>query len=155
MKLQKAFVRNDNTAVIKCPKCRKAKSIAAEQYKKHTKSFKVRCTCKHVFNVKFEFRKTYRKETYLIGSYSNKSLPGPQVSMIVRNISLTGLGFDIHGKHSIEKGHVLQVEFRLDTASQDLIQEEVIVKLVKANFLGCEFTETKALNKALGFYLLP
>jgi hypothetical protein len=155
MKFQKAFVRQDNSVVIKCPACLKAKIISAAKFKDRSKSIKVRCSCQAIFTVFFEFRRTYRKATNLAGSYVNLSLSKERHNMTVQNISLTGLGFNTEGKHKIEKGHELEVRFLLEESSDAIINERVIVRLVEEKFIGCEFLAQGTFNKSLGFYLLP
>ncbi len=155
MKPQKAFVRQDNSTVIKCPNCLKAHIISAARLQGQSKTIKVKCSCKSVFPVFFEFRKSYRKQTNLRGTYINLSINNQCLDMIVKNVSLTGLGFNTIGKHRLQKGHELEVQFAVDVPLDTLINEQVVVKTVEGNFIGCEFTENKELNKALGFYLLP
>lgn len=156
MQFQKAFVRQDNSVVIKCPACLKTKIISAAEFKDRSKSIKVRCSCQAIFTVFFEFRRTYRKATNLAGSYVNLSLNEEQRhNMTVKNASLTGLGFNTKGKHKIEKGHELEVRFLLDGSSDAIINERVIVRLVEEKFIGCEFLAQGTFNKSLGFYLLP
>jgi hypothetical protein len=155
MKPQKAFVRQDNSTVIKCPNCLKAKIISAVKFKGQTKTIKVKCYCQTVFPVFFEFRKTYRKETNLKGTYIDLTLNNECFDMIVKNVSLTGLGFNTIGKHRIEKGHELEVQFAVTSPLDTIIHERAVAKVIKGNFVGCEFIGSKELNRSLGFYLLP
>ena len=155
MKSQKAFVRQDNSTVIKCPNCLKAKIISAAKFRGQSKTIQVKCSCQAVFPVFFEFRKTYRKKTILRGTYIDLTLNNDCFDMIVKNVSLTGLGFNTIGKHLIEKGHELEVQFTVESPLDTIINEQAVVKVVKGIFIGCEFTGSKELNKSLGFYLLP
>ena len=72
----------------------------------------------------------------------------------VKDLSIGGIRLDIWGRHSIEEGHELLIEFNLNTKKKSLIKCEVTVKTVQNNFIGAKFKEQLDFNPDLGFYLL-
>jgi len=75
--------------------------------------------------------------------------------MTVRNISLTGIGFETLSPHGLGKGDEIRVRFTLDDAKQSEIERDVIVRVVKDKYIGGEFSDPNLYDKTLGFYLMP
>ncbi len=75
--------------------------------------------------------------------------------MQVRNISRSGVGFSISGKHNITIGQKALLNFRLDDKKQTVLTKKVIIKNVRKNTIGCEFINQSQIGKDLGFYLQP
>ena len=138
-----------------CPKCGLAKIANVAKFKSRKDPLKIRCKCASTFSVTFEFRRAHRKETNLKGYYCGLPACKNWHSMTVRNISQTGIGFSTVISHDLTKGSEVKVKFKLDDAKQSEIKKDVIVRVVKDNYLGCEFKDTAAFDKALGFYLMP
>ena len=156
MEAEKAFLNPDNTAVLKCPHCGTARTVNVAKLDNRRGPLKVRCTCRSAFRVWFEARKSYRKETCLHGDYAKLPAEGEEwTRMVVRNISITGVGFETFAKHNLNKGDTVQVKFILDDKTQSEVKKKAIVKVVKDKFIGCEFTDHDQHDKALGFYLMP
>ncbi len=152
---QKAFVREDGTTVVKCPSCGHARTVSVQRFKGKKKAIKVRCSCRESYMVSLELRKMYRKSTNLKGSYINTSLNNDIGMMIVKDVSMGGIGFEAIGGNRLEKEHELDVTFTLDDTHSSVINKQVVVRVVNGNYVGCEFTHAHQYNKALGFYLLP
>ncbi|MEN8231748.1 MAG: PilZ domain-containing protein [Thermodesulfobacteriota bacterium] len=152
---QKAFVREDGTTVVKCPSCGHARTVSVQRFKEKKKVIKVKCSCQKSYTVSLELRKMYRRSTNLKGSYINTSLNNEIGMMIVKDVSMGGIGFEAIGGNRIEKKHTLDVTFTLDDTHSSVIKKQVVVRIVSANFVGCEFIHAHEYNKALGFYLLP
>ena len=74
--------------------------------------------------------------------------------MVVKNISLSGIGFETLTGHQLKVGDEVTVKFALDDVSHSVIKKKVIVRVVKDKYLGCEFKEPAQYDKALGFYLI-
>ena len=155
MKLQKAFVREDGTTVLKCPFCRHARTVSVQKIKDKKKVIKVKCSCQESYSVSLELRKLYRKSTNLNGKYINLSKNTDSGVMIVKDVSMGGIGFEAIGPNSIEKGHELEVTFTLDDTHSSVIKKKVVVRIVRNKFVGCEFVHAHEYDKALGFYLMP
>ena len=158
MEEHRAFLDNDRTAVFKCPKCDIIKSMDVSQYSKMDRfiRFSARCCCGHSFKVVLERRKYYRKKVKLAGKCSLKN-GAHEFSIVVRDLSRQGLGFEIWDREPFKAGDVLTVEFKLDNDSQTLIRKDVKVQLVSGKSIGAEFFSVDPHNvydKELGFYLL-
>ena len=152
---QKAFVREDGTTVVKCPSCGHARTVSVQRFKEKKKAIKIKCSCRESYTVSLELRKMYRRSTNLKGSYINTSLNNEIGMMIVKDVSMGGIGFEAIGGNRIEKEHELDVTFTLDDTHSSVIKKQVVVRIVSANYVGCEFIHALEYNKALGFYLLP
>jgi hypothetical protein len=101
--------------------------------------------------VSLEYRGAYRKETDLRGHYTK--LPVSWGEMTVKNISLTGMGFETSGEHHLKEGDEVTVKFTLDDASGSVIKKKAVVRSIQDKYIGCEFERSAEYDKTLGFYL--
>jgi hypothetical protein len=155
METHKAFVREDGSTVLKCPHCGHARTVSVQHVKDKKKTIKVKCLCKKSYSVALELRRMFRKSTSLKGKYTNLSLDDDSGPMIVQDVSMGGIGFEILGEILLEKEHDLEVTFTLDDKDSSFIRKLVVVKIVKGRYVGCEFKSSFGYDKALGFYLTP
>ena len=155
MEPQKAFVREDGTTVLKCPFCRHARTVSVEKIKDKKKVIKVKCSCQKSYSVSLELRKMYRKDASLKGSYVNLSQKNVSGIMIVKDVSMGGIGFQAVGGNRIKNKDELRVTFTLDDTHSSVIKKHVVVRIVRDQFVGCEYLHAQEYDKALGFYLLP
>jgi hypothetical protein len=154
MKTTKIFVRPDNTATIVCPACNKPKNMSVAGFKDKCHFLKVRCPCQNEFRIHLDFRQHYRKETNLPGKFvclRPAGLGGGQ--MTVKDISQGGVGMTITDSHELQIGSVLNLTFQLDDRKNTLLKKKAIVRTIKGNFIGCEFTDRDLYEKEIGFYL--
>jgi c-di-GMP-binding flagellar brake protein YcgR len=153
---EKIYVSKYNTALVRCPGCGRSQLYSVDQFKGVRYAIKVACSCKAVFHVKIDFRRKYRKEINLPGSYApvSQAKRADWGRIVLKNLSMTGVGFVIHGNHHIIREDALVVKFTLDDRPRSEIEKPVIVRNVQGNYLGCEFQSLAAYEKALGFYLL-
>lgn len=152
--VQKVYVNHEEVGVMKCPACEAVKSANVGALKSGQHVVKVRCNCQKVFTVSLEFRKSYRKETKLAGDYQQLSSGRKVGKLMVVNVSKNGIGAQIIGVNSCRIGDEFLVSFNLDDLHHSLIEKRVVVRLVKQNYIGCEFIDSTANDKALGFYLM-
>jgi len=149
------FVRPDDTAVITCCNCRLQKIIPVSSYKGRKAQVKIKCRCKNVFTVYFEFRKKFRKTTNLYGKFINhyRKKTG---DIIVKNLSFEGLGFTTMDIDKFKNGDKIEVSFELDNQDRTTIKKEAIVRNIRKNNVGCEFVKSGqcAFESSLGFYLM-
>ena len=160
MAMQKAYVREDGTTVLKCPYCNHARSVSVAILKEKKKVIRVKCSCQKSYSVNLELRKQFRKNANLRGSYINQSQQDDrgvllQGKIVVRDLSMGGLGFETMGKCTIQPEDELEVTFTLDDQHSSVIKKWVEVRIVRGKYVGCEFTHANEYDKALGFYLLP
>ncbi len=150
----KTFVRTNNTATVICPACNTAKHISAEPYRQKKHAIKVRCRCGEIFTLCLDFRRHYRKLTSLPGTYSIIT-PGKAGGGVahIRNISRGGIGFTISGRHHMEQGLWVVLEFQLNDKNQTTLRKDGIIRSIKGNYIGCQFPDNDPMERALGFYL--
>lgn len=154
METIKTFVREDNITTIACPSCKKTKNTSVASFKNKCHFLKVRCPCKNVFKVQLDFRQYYRKPTDLPGTYvctKPAGLGGGR--MTVEDISLGGVGMLVNETHELKVGCILKLTFTLDDRKKTPLKKQVIIRSIKGNFIGCEFTDKDLYEKQLGFYL--
>lgn len=150
----KTFVRPNGTVTITCPACDKSKNVTVTQFRDKKHSLTVNCGCKTKFTVELDFRKHYRKEVNLPGTYRVIKPPGGgNGDAEILNISLSGLGFTFSGMDGIKKGQTVELVFQLDDKKQTKLVKQVIVCSVSDNYVGSEFTGQELFEKDLGFYL--
>ena len=162
MKIKKIYVNDNEKGTLTCEQCGKTKVINFSHFKNVGKPLKVKCSCEHFFFVTIEVRKFYRKSTHLIGEYikiSSDATKGLEKgSMIVEDLSRTGLGFRTKTPHNICVADMLRVRFVLDDAKHSEVSKSVIVRQVTHHFVGAEFVDFDTFNetnRSLGFYLMP
>lgn len=156
MKVQKTFVKTNDTASIRCPDCSLVKNIAVGKFRNNRHTLKTRCSCGCTFLVALDFRKHYRKPTKLVGVYSLIGAPssgGGQ--MQVNNISRSGVGFTVSGIHNMTVGQKALLNFRIDDKKQTELTKKVMIRNIHHNTIGCEFINHNQVGKDLGFYLQP
>jgi hypothetical protein len=149
-------VRANDTATIACPACETIKHISTQQFRYARHTITVRCQCQHSFTVLLNFRRFYRKQTSLTGTYAPTGKGGAGGGFIhVNNLSRNGIGFTVSGMHQIEKGQEIQLEFQLNDKKKTTLKKRAVVRSVRQNAIGCEFLGSGELDKDLGFFLQP
>ncbi len=153
--IAKSFVKGDDRATIVCPVCQTTKTISVTQFRNNQHVLKVKCKCQNNFKVQLEFRRHFRKKTGLPGTFDINS-PGTGGGLVtVTNLSLSGACFEVRGVHDIKIGQHGSINFTLDNRKQSVFYKSVTVRSVRGNSIGCEFSDTQAFEKELGFYLRP
>ena len=163
-KAQKVFVKDDNTAKIRCISCGLIKTVRLQDATALAPVVRIRCACAAIFPVRFEYRKFYRKVTNLEGTYHvlfdgqdipDLSMAKKTINCRVENISMHGAGFTTLGRHRIEKNARLILGFTLDNPNRTWIAKIGVVQLVEGPYLGLRFDEPANTDRELGFYLMP
>ena len=103
----------------------------------------------------FDSRKYFRKEVKLPGEYWDTS--GGQDLMTVTTLSICGAGFEARrGNLLVREGETIQIKFLPNSNDRNWIKLKAVVKRVKGNQIGVEFTELNDhQRKCIGFYLMP
>ncbi|QQG66748.1 PilZ domain-containing protein [Desulfobulbus oligotrophicus] len=149
-----AHVRENDSATLICPACGTAKPIMTKTFRYSHHSVKAQCRCQQVFTVLLNFRKNYRKQTSLSGTYQITGSKDPGGGIIhITNISRGGLAFTVSGRHNIKKDQELLLEFQLNDKNKTALKKQAVVVSVRQNTVGCAFRCHGELDKALGFYL--
>ena len=155
-KVSKAYVREDDSAVLNCPHCGRQKAIPVDKLRGHKHKLKVKCGCKKTFTVNLEFRQRVRKKTYLRGTYINHSQKDSSGDLVIKNISVVGLEFTSLNVQDFKVDDELTVEFNLDDKHKSKISKNVIVREVRRRSVGCEFETSGELAFVgpLGHYVM-
>lgn len=113
-----------------------------------------RCSCDYKFMIKLNFRRFFRKDVKLFGTFSHPTSQSERsYSMVVTNLSMSGLRFEVSERVNIKKGDTLRVTFTLDNQLARVIDKDVIVRHLDQSKFGCEFVKLAYEEKDIGFYL--
>ena len=157
--VEKTYITRKKTATLICPKCQRSKTVDVSQFvitsNKNIK-INVKCPCGHAFTSFLERRKRYRKETKLPGSFARfvADKPAGRGYLLIRDLSSTGMKIEVYENFKFSEGDILKIEFQLDDSKKTLITKKVVIRSIKNSFIGTEFLQTEAEDKALGFYLM-
>ena len=166
MKKIKVSVNSEGFALINCPSCGLVKRVSLVKFKGEKHTLKVRCGCGVMLSADLDFRQFYRKATDLEGMFVNYSLVDPDEATAesyvvhkcrIMNISQGGLGIQVPEGPVVKAGDDLRIKFTLDDKKNSELDRRVVVRAVRDNYLGCEFTDLEyyIYDKTLGFYLMP
>jgi hypothetical protein len=157
----KVYITSNDLATFSCPSCRRSKTVdlAKHGHIEKAVNIKVKCACGHIYPVSLERRKNFRRHTDLPGTFylmagDSRTAKG---TMVVLDVSRTGIKFRIHGEHRMVIGDRLRVEFHLDDPNHSFIEKEVIIRKIKGPEIGSEFrtVDPSDINdRTIGFYLL-
>jgi hypothetical protein len=155
MEPKKILVKEGDIAIVTCPSCQKIRKLSVEKYKqKGKRDIKIRCNCENIFEVFLEFRKFPRKSTKLIGKTFNISKRKDPQKVIIKNVSMGGVGFTPFNGQKYEMFDQLMMSFNLDDVALTHIDTQVTVRAANENYVGCEFNSFDQFKKDLGFYLI-
>lgn len=146
-----------------CHECGYVHRIDASPYKESGKSTRLSITCKNcglTLEASISFRKHYRKETNLPGTcttrfaHPNKTITGEFSGIVVKNVSLSGIGFIVKSPLRAREGDILNVKFKLDDPKQTVINKQVVVRRISDDLFAGEFTPPMdPTGSPLAFYL--
>ena len=150
----KVFLSRCGTTTVRCPLCKKCHYTTVPEHL-HNKPVRAKCECGQSFPVLFDSRKYFRKEVKLPGEYWDTS--GGQDLMTVTTLSICGAGFEARrGNLLVREGETIQIKFLPNSNDRNWIKLKAVVKRVKGNQIGVEFTELNDhQRKCIGFYLMP
>lgn len=150
--IQRVYVSQDRKATFSCPQCGLVKEKDVSKYigLKQQVRLKCKCVCSYTYPVIFERRQHIRKSVQLPGSYSSGKEQG---TLVVENISRTGLKLKLNCETSLQVESRMRIKFTLDDVAGSEVQSEVVVRNVRPPVLGVEFTSMNHYGK-LGAYLL-
>lgn len=155
MEASRVLVKEGDVAIITCPFCRKTKKVSVAPYKeKRKRDLRIKCSCEKIFSICLECRKHQRKSVKLLGKSINLSQHRKSQDIILRNISLGGIGFYPMKKYEIKKDDRLQISFSLDDSNSTPIETSATVRAASKDYVGCEFNTPESFKPTLGFYLL-
>jgi RNase P subunit RPR2 len=154
--------KHGNVTLV-CHECGYVHRIDISPYKESGKSNRLSITCKncgHALEALISFRKHYRKETNLPGTcttqsaHTNKTISGEFSGIVVKNVSLSGIGFIVKSPLRAKEGDILNVKFKLDDPNQTVISKQVVVHRIIDKLFAGEFTPPMdPTGSPLAFYL--
>ena len=155
MEAKKVLVKENDAAVITCPFCHRVKEVSVTRYKERRKrELNIKCSCKSIFNICLECRKNPRKQTKILGKSINLSKHRETQDIIIKNITMEGIGFVPLRKNRTSKNDRLLVSFTLNDTNGTQIDTPVTVRNAFKGYVGCEFDSTEKFKTSLGFYLI-
>lgn len=151
------FVHNKMVVSFACPQCKLEKDVAVERIK-DVYHWNVNATCRrcsYKFKVSFNFRKYYRKETYIHGLlFDSIGSIDPVGDVIITDISLTGIGFE-YNKFNFDIGSMFVLRFILDDDERSRMEKKISIESIRGSKVGALFQDESGFDKALGKYILP
>jgi len=155
MEARKVLVKKGDVAIVTCPFCRKTKKLSVVKYKeKRKRELRVKCCCENIFCLCLEYRRHPRKPARLLGKSINFSYNRENQDIIIKDISLGGIGYLTFKKHRTQINDRLHVLFELNDCNNTHIDTEATVRAASKDHIGCEFNATENFKTSLGFYLL-
>jgi hypothetical protein len=133
---QTVFVGENNLAAITCPKCNYLMVEEISEENEGGVCIEYTCRCGHIYEVFLERRHFYRKSTQLQGVCTRAV---QDISVIVTDISLTGLKFRCIGENTLKVGDVLYIEVQLDYRKHSAVLKKAKVRLIENSYVGAEF----------------
>lgn len=151
--VKKLFVNSDNIATFECPKCKKSweKDLSQQIDRFINNRIKCTCPCGFSFPVTLDKRRHLRKITDLTGSFVHERSKRRGI-IRVKNISKSGVGFELTSEQFMHIGDRLGLKFNLDDPESSFLYKEVIVKKIDGKYVGVEFCESRH-RDGLEFYL--
>jgi len=146
------YVKDDGKTILKCPKCGMQKKIDTTERVFSRKPFKATCKCGMKFRGKFEFRTHFRKQVRLSGHYIHSQTKSKK-NILVKNLSLKGVGFTCLDRPDLKVGDNLEIVFWLDNPKSSKIQLWVEIKSVSDHHIGAQRRDIQIAQPDLGFYL--
>lgn len=152
--IKNVYLDTYGQAPLTCPTCERTKHANLAPHKDRHIPLKIKCPCGAIFAIIVDTRKYYRKGTQLPGKFIklHSEIAG---SMVVENVSATGLGFRTKLKYDLHEGDMLEVCFTLDKGQCAEICRTVTVKHTDDYYVGVEYVHTRDVDADLGHYLLP
>ena len=143
------------TLLTVCPFCAVSNPVAWKKKVRPGQVITVQCLCGKKYSVVAELRKAYRRAVALRGTYS-KTNPVPfHGNMVIKNISMTGVGFRTDDAHTVQEGDNLLLRFALNDDKQTTMEMMTTVIHVAPDFIGCSFEElTSREEDILASYLM-
>lgn len=175
--MKTVYINSDNTVVLTCPGCDKAKKVDVSSYMRSDGpiSFTYRfqcdacrcghsscrecirenCTLGHVNTVQVERRKTVRKGLSLSGLFQPNAKESIKIKIL--DISRKGVRVEFVGHILADQGGKGIVDFLLDDPNGTRVRKSARVERCEGKEAVLVFQEDQsfsAADKAIGFYLM-
>jgi hypothetical protein len=138
--------------LLHCPFCEKSRREPVAQFPINV-PFKVDCFCGSSYECMIEIRKGFRKNISFNALISRLDPPGFTQTVVLKNLSLSGCGFQTSLKHDIQIGHIIQIRFKTGNVMKPIIWKDATVRFVNDLYIGCKFADTgDGMDVDFGFY---
>lgn len=158
--IKQVYPDKHGNVTLVCHGCGHVHHIDAEQYKASGRLLITCDKCGHALEALISYRKHYRKETNLTGTcttrfaHPDKSINGEFSGIVVKNVSLSGIGFIVKSPIHAKEGDILNVKFKLDDPKRTVISKQVIIRRIIDKLFAGEFTPPMdPTGSPLAFYL--
>jgi len=155
--MQKILVNEKGMAWITCVQCKHTSEVDLRGLSEGVNAIEHKCLkCEAVFEVTCEFRKFYRKEVSLQGTFIQQHPIEEQAGRIeITDLSKIGIKFKTRLKYNFKPGYILKLTFKLDDRNKTIINQMIEVKWVSGQLVGGEFVrQDQWTQKQLGFYFM-
>ena len=160
--IKTVYANDQKQVTLVCEQCGKTKVMHVSDCPHIGKPLKARCDCGHVFSIRIEGRKFYRKPTTLPGTYvkiGEHISQGLEIgTTMVADLSRGGLRLRTRSMHTCQVEDIIRVSFHLDDRRHTAVNKMAVVKWVDAYGVGVAFLDFEAYNdtnRALTLYLMP
>ena len=149
-------VQEDGTVPTTCPACGAILPFASDAFQSKNRSVEVQCPCGKTFTALAEFRKAYRRDVDLHGTYARLPLENETGQVRIQNLSMTGVGFSLEGDHCLSGSDALKLRMVFDKGDHSDVQVVAeVVHISNNGYAGCRFKEmTPQQEEALASYLV-
>jgi len=128
-------------ASFRCDRCGKTGTVSSPRGPWHSALLRITCRCGHSFDLLIEQRRLLRRQTRLPGSYRRVSPSVEDGRITIIDVSVGGVGFTCDGRHSLQVGDTLAIEFRRPPGDDSPEQHQVVVRRVDGSEVGVEFID--------------
>ena len=151
--IPKVYADESDMINVCCHACGYSRSIDVKALNKKSRTLKIRCRCGNSFRNRVEFRRAYRKQVKLEGSFLHVQ-SGMRDNMVVKDISRDGIGISVQTQHGFTAGDTMILTFNLDNIPRTKIEKKVKVRSIRGTFIGTQYLDSAHFDKNLGFYLM-
>jgi len=151
--IPKVYADESDKINVCCHECGYSRSIDVSTLNKKSRTLKIRCRCGNTFRNRVEFRRAYRKQVKLEGSFIHHK-SGMRDNMVVKDISRDGIGISVQSHHGFAPGDTMILIFNLDNTPRTRIEKKVRIKSIRGSFIGTQYLDIAHFDKDLGFYLM-
>lgn len=150
-----ALLKTDGSAIVECPGCQRKFKIKAPEFDKIAKGHKVsgKCPCGESFTISFDRRRHPRLGIEVSGAYLHDKHKYRGL-ITVRNISLSGVGIELHTERTMLKGDRVTLRFNLNDELKSFIDKKAVIRRKqRKNYFGLEFVALTSSTDPLFNYL--
>jgi len=155
--MKKVLVDEKGKAWITCDQCKHTSAVDLSNRSAGEHLLDYKCVkCETVSEVTCEFRKSFRKEVCLNGTFVQQQPRDVQGGRIeITDISKSGIKFKTRVKYNFKPGYLLKLTFTLDDRHQTLLNQMIVVKWIDGQMVGGEFIRQEPwVQQKLGFYFM-